>query len=103
MEALLVLVLVLAASAVAWFEARIGRYKLRRFVEKRGYVLRKARWRGPFISMRQVQFNVELEREGQMTAGRAYVGGLWTGPVFSTSVTFDLGQGDAKKDLPDHR
>jgi hypothetical protein len=93
MAVLLALALVLASGTIAWLESLVGRRTLRRFVEKRGYVLRKARWRGPFISMRQAQFNIELERDNRMVKGRAYVGGPFTGPVFSTRVEFDLDNG----------
>jgi hypothetical protein len=89
-EILLILGLVLAAVLVAWAEALFGRYKLRRFLERRGYVLLKARWRGPFVSLRQAQFNITLERDKEVFRGRAYVGGMSTGPVFSSTVRFSF-------------
>jgi hypothetical protein len=95
---LLALAFVLAGLSAAWAESLVGRYRLRRFVEERGYVLRKARWRGPIL-LRQAAFNIELERDNQVVTGRAYVGGMWTGPVFSARITFDFDDTEGSESL----
>jgi hypothetical protein len=80
--------LVAMAAAVYWLEAIYGRRRLRRFVAQQGWVLRTASWR-PLIPFRQVRFHVEVEQEGQLRRGTARLGGLWTGPVFSSRIEFD--------------
>jgi hypothetical protein len=95
--------LLLVATGVMWGEAALaGRPKLRRYVQERGYMLRKARWR-PTPWKRQAVFDVTLERDGQVFQGLGYVGGFWTGPVWSSRVEFDWGNGSLEDSLPsDH-
>jgi hypothetical protein len=76
-----------------WAEAALcARPMLRRFVEARGYTLRKARWL-PLNWWREVEFSVTLERGEDVLQGHAYVGGRWLGPLLSSRVTFDLDEG----------
>jgi hypothetical protein len=88
MVVLAVLGAVVLGLGLTALEAALGRRELRRYVEARGYALEKARWL-PFIGLRQVRFKVQLERDGQVIAGSAFVGGHLTGPAFSSRIEFD--------------
>jgi hypothetical protein len=88
-----------AGAGVLWVEAIFGRYKLRRYVEARGYRLNTARWRGPLLGLRQAQYRVTVERDGRSTAGRAYLGGWFTGPVWSSKIEFDWDGGATSSDI----
>jgi hypothetical protein len=76
-----------------------GLPKLQRYVERRGYVLTKARWL-PFFWTREAVYKVTLVRGEEVQQGRAYVGGFWWGPMLSRSVEFDWGKGGSSEDSP---
>ena len=79
------LVLIAVAVAIYWLEAVYARGCLRRHLDDKGLVLRKARWR-PLLPLRQVRFVVEAEHHGHPVKGEARLGGYWTGPVFSRRI-----------------
>lgn len=87
-DALVAVGIVAASVFLAWVEAIFGRFNLRRYLRARGYTLVKARWRGPTAG-RQAQYRIEVQRDGHAYTGRAYLGGPWTGPFWSSKVEFD--------------
>jgi hypothetical protein len=80
---------VLVGTGLLWGEAALfGRPKLQRYVEQRGFVLSRARWL-PFFWTQEAAFKVKLEHGEQLRTGRAYCGGFWRGPAFSSRIEFD--------------
>lgn len=95
MEGLTIFLCCIAVGmGLSWGEAAfLGRPKLRADVEARGYKLTSARWL-PLIWSHKAAFRITLEREGQSWRGRAFVGSAWFGPVRSSKVVFDSGDGE---------
>ena len=49
--------------------------------------VKTADWRGP-MALRQAQYRIQVEKDGQVFSGRAYLGGWFTGPIWSSKVQF---------------
>ena len=84
-----------AAFVLFWLESRLGLWKLKRDLKKQGWRLISARWRMNLWPERRVPFVVEVEREcdGRHGTGMAYVGGPWTGPMWSSRVEYEWDDG----------
>jgi hypothetical protein len=76
------------AFVLMWLESLLGRWKLRRDLAAQGWELVRARWR-PIVFSRTARFRIEAERDDRRELGRAYVGGQWTGPVWSSQVDYE--------------
>jgi hypothetical protein len=87
------------AVAFAWLQGRVyGRSRLQRSVEERCYTLQRIRWL-PRIWTRIATFKVIVERDGQVRAGRAYVGTAFRGPVWSSRIEFAWEDGSPRAGL----
>ena len=92
MTVALVVLLGLAVNLViGWLEnALVGRPKLRRFADRQGLTLLTAKWR-PMVVIRTAMYDVTVQQaDGHRLRGRAYVGGPWTGPVWSSQIELKL-------------
>src|SRR3954471_15711131 len=78
---------VVAAALIHFAEGFIARWRIRRYLEQRGFTLLAANWRPP--RMRQNRYAIVVEYDGREWAGTAFVGGPWTGSVWSRRIEFE--------------
>jgi hypothetical protein len=79
---------IIALVGGQWFDAVVGRHRLKRYSAAHGYVVIWAHWVFPNL-LRQVQLKVTPVRDGVPVTGNAYLGGFWTGLTWSRRIQFE--------------